>query len=375
MHRFTPRPTRRAAGCWLCLLALVETLAGCASGRRIPPPTLDPVEARRLIEHALPRGVTDRDGWSADMYAGFTTLGIEPDRQNVCAVIAVIEQESGFHVDPVIPGLPAIAWKEIDDRAARVGIPRMVVHGVLQLNSPTGRSYGARLDSARTEKELSDIYEDLIGTVPLGRTLFADHNPIRTRGPMQVHIVFAEQFAATRPYPYPVKTSIADEVFTRRGGIYFGIAHLLAYPAGSDRYIYRFADFNAGQFASRNAAFQAAITAASGVPLVADGALLPHDGDANAGGATEAALRALGPRLNLSDASIHAALERAKSADFERTPLYLRVFAMADAAEHRTLPRTAIPRIELHGPKLTRQLTTQWYADRVEARYESCLRQ
>jgi len=28
--------------------------------------------------------------------------------------------------------------------------------------------------------------------VPLGRTLFAESNPIRTRGPMQVNVAFAE---------------------------------------------------------------------------------------------------------------------------------------------------------------------------------------
>lgn len=329
-------------------------------------------QARRLIERSLPHGVTDRDGWTADLYAGFTVLGIEPGPQNVCAVIAVIEQESGFRVDPVVPGLAAIAWKEIDDRAAHAGVPRLAVHSILQLTSSTGRTYGERIDGARTEKELSDIFEDFIGSVPLGRTLFAAHDPIRTRGPMQVHVVFAEEFAAVRPYPYPVKTSIADEVFTRRGGLYFGIAHLLAYPSG--QYLFRFADFNAGQYASRNAAFQEALAAASGVALVADGALLPHD-ESKTVGATEAALRALGPRLRLSEGSIHAALERAKMQDFEKTTAYVRVFAMADDTEKRSLPREVVPRIELHGPKIARKLTTEWYANRVNARFEGCLRQ
>ena len=36
-----------------------------------------------------------------------------------------------------------------------------------------------------------------------------------------------EAHVAAKPYPYPVSGSIRNEVFTRRGGMYFGIAHLL----------------------------------------------------------------------------------------------------------------------------------------------------
>src|SRR6202030_2025466 len=143
--------------------------------------------------------------------------------------------------------------------------------------------------AAKTEKDLSDAYEDFIAAVPLGRTLFADRNPIRTRGPMQVNVAFAEQFSAAAPYPYPVKDSIGDELFTRRGGVYFGVAHLLDYRAPYDQFLYRFADFNAGQYASRNAAFQNAISIASGIPVLAAGAVLAHDSDANNPSATELA--------------------------------------------------------------------------------------
>ena len=366
---------RRSVRCRpLAWLAVALSLAGCASDKRAAAPSIGPEAAHRLIERSLPRGVADPDGWTADLYAGFTLLAIDPDPHNVCAVVAVIEQESGFRVDPVVPGLPAIAWKEIDARAARVGVPRVAVHGILQLPSPNGESYAKRIDNARTERELSDIYEDFIGTVPMGRTLFADRDPIRTRGPMQVHIVFAESFAAVKPYPYPVKTSIADEVFTRRGGLYFGIAHLLGYAAGYDAYLYRFADFNAGQYASRNAAFQAALAGVSGIALIADGALLPHAGDAKAPGATETALRAIAPRLGLTEAGIHDALSLAKSREFEKTATYLRVFAEADRAAQRMLPRALVPRIELTGPKITRKLTTAWYANRVDERFRNCLR-
>jgi hypothetical protein len=351
-------------------------LAGCAAEPpAVKPPAISPADARGRIEGKLPPAVSDRPGWAADIYAAFTVLGVESTDETACAVIAVIQQESGFHVDPAIPGLPAIAWREIDRRSEHAGVPRVVVHTALALRSSTGRSYSDRIDGARTEKDLSDIFEDFIGAVPMGRTLFAERNPIRTRGPMQVNIAFAEQYAAAKPYPYPVKLSIADEVFTRRGSLYFGIAHLLAYPASYGAYVYRFADFNAGQYASRNAAFQSAISIASGIPITPDGALLPHNSDANGAGSTERALRAIGLRLGMGDSAIHNALEHGKDAEFERTQLYQRVFALADRAEGKPLPRALIPRIQLHGPKIARSLTTEWYARRVDRRFKGCLNQ
>ena len=352
---------------------MVLALAGCAHE---PEPRAQAAapgpSGRAIIEHAIPGGVPDRAGWTEDMEAAFKALALTPTLEKVCAVVAVTEQESGFHVDPVIPNLGAIAWQEIERRAAHDAIPASLVHQVLAFKSPNGLSYAERIDHVRTEKELSDIFEDFTGTIPLGRSLFASWNPIRTRGPMQVNVAFAEQFAAAHPYPYPVKQSIADEVFTRRGSVYFGVAHLLDYRAPDDRYLYRFADFNAGQYSSRNAAFQRAVSAASGVPLDADGALLPHGG-AGGTGHTELAVRALGRRLNLDEAAIHAALEQARTEEFERTMLYQKVFALAAQAAGRPLPRAVVPQIRLEGPKISRNLTTDWYARRVDERFRRCL--
>jgi hypothetical protein len=357
----------------LSVAALATLLAGCTVPPVVRPPPPKPIDAHDFIEQSLPKGVSDRDGWVADIYDGFSSLGIEPSREHVCAVVAVIEQESSFRVDPVVPGLGRIAWREIDRRAEHAGIPRVVVHEVLELKSPTGQSYSDRIDAARTEKQLSDIFEDFTGSLPLGRTLFASWNPIRTRGPMQVSVAFAEKFAATRAYPYPVKISVADEAFTRRGSLYFGIAHLLAYPAPYDRYLYRFADYNAGQYSSRNAAFQVALGIASGIALVPDGALLPRDAGPDNPGATELAARALGSRFDLSDSTIHGALEQARTEGFENSPLYKRVFSLARATTGRASPPARVPRIQLQGPKIVSNLTTDWYAHRVDDRFSRCL--
>jgi hypothetical protein len=364
-----------------CMLARIgicgcmALLVSCALER--PPAggagALSPEQARAVIDASIPKGVSDRVGWRNDIYTAFTTQDLPPTRESVCAVVAVIEQESGFQVNPVVPGLGPIAWREIDGRAERAGVPRIIVHSALELRSPDGKTYRQRIDAARTEKDLSDIYEDFIGSVPLGSRLFANLNPVRTRGPMQVNVAFAKQYAAARPYPYTVKVSIADEVFTRRGSLYFGIAHLFAYQPPYDEYLFRFADFNAGQFASRNAAFQNAVSKASGKVLVTDGALLGGNGADSGPGETELALRTLRSRLKVEDREIHEALEQGKSQELERTEVYERVFALADHLERRPLPRALIPVIRLQGPKISRALTTNWYAHRVEGRYEQCL--
>ena len=350
-------------------------LTSCAPGSRFARVGPHPVDVRAVIDSALPVGISDRAGWIADIAGSFTKLGLPPTRENACAVVAVIQQESGFRMDPVIPGLGSLALRTIDERAAHAGIPSPLVHAALDLKSSDGRTYRARVRAARTEKQLSDVYEDFTGRVPLGRRLFASRNPIRTRGPMQVNVAFAERFEAIKPYPYhDTRRDLRDELFTRRGSIYFGIAHLLDYQAPYDRYLYRFADYNAGQYASRNAAFQRAASMVAGMPLTADGALVANDPGAKGAGSTQRVLFAIAKRLRLSQTDISAALGQSTSADFEQTALYQRVFALADRKSGRPVPRAVLPRIRLEGPKIERPLTTGWYARRVNGRFESCVR-
>jgi hypothetical protein len=355
----------------VCLLLL----AGCAHDRERGTETeLTPSQVHALILHLLPSTVADRDGWATDMQAAFRALDIAATPEHVCGVVAVTEQESGFQADPPVPGLASMAWKQIDARASRLHVPKKLVRTALKARSPDGRSYAERIDAAKTERELSEVFDDLIDSMPLGKTLLADRNPVRTGGPMQVSIAFAEAHAAARPYPFPVNGSIRREVFTRRGGMYFGTAHLLDYPADYDQMLYRFADYNAGRYASRNAAFQQALSIASGVPLVPDGDLLPADGGtSDRPGATEAAARSIAQRLRLSDSNIHRDLGHGRDDAFPRTALYKRVYALAEQLERRALPRAALPQIELAGPKISRQLTTGWFARRVDERYQRCL--
>ena len=376
MGRELPPSRSVRRGLWLSF-ALTVLLSACTTGEltRAPDRELTPTEAKALVARHIASSVPDRAGWATDIYAAFAAMQIPVNPENVCSVVAITEQESSFRADPSVPGLSEIAWKEIDRQAERAGVPMLAVRAALLLPSPNGKSYSERLDHVKTEKQLSEIFDDFIGMVPLGRTFLANHNPVRTGGPMQVSIAFAESHAGEKPYPYPVTGTIRQEVFTRRGGMYFGIAHLLDYPASYDSPAYRFADFNAGHYASRNAAFQSAVTTASGIPLALDGDLLRYDkGRPTAdAGATESALRVLAKRLDMSHGEIRRDLERERMYEFEKTRLYARVFELADKVNGARLPRAALPNIVLKSPKITRKLTTEWFANRVAMRYRSCI--
>jgi hypothetical protein len=377
-------------------VALLATLAGCSlfedgeeEGATLPPdmarradgrtakawPTsLPETEVKKRIARLIPGYAKDRQGWADDLHTAFRSMEVPHATQTYCAAIAIIEQESSFQADPTVPGLPRIVRRELDSRADRYGVPTLIVNAALGKTSPDGKSYNERIDSLKTEKQLNTLFEDMTGELPFGRQLFADHNPVRTGGPMQVSIDFATQHAQERDYPYRVAQKLRHEVFTRRGGVYFGSAILLDYEVPYDAIVYRFADFNAGRYSSRNAAFQLALGKVTGQPLAPDGDLLRYeDGQPAALPSTiEEAAIAIAGKLDMSRPQIRRDLLLEKSAAFGRSPLFNRVFELAEKGG-RPLPRQAMPQIDLKSPKISRKLTTEWFARRVEGRYRTCL--
>lgn len=345
----------------------LAALAGCATTPSGP----SAAQVRDDIARRLPATLEDRTGWAADIQTAFSVQGIAPTPENVCAVLAVTEQESGYQADPPVANLPAISRREIERRAAALHVPGFVLDAALKLPSTDGRSYADRLSRVRTERELSEIYEDLSSRVPLGKRLLADHNPVQTGGPMQVSIPFAQAHA--QDYPYPVEQGIRREVFTRPGGMYFGILHLLGYETPYERKVHRFADFNAGWYASRNAAFQNAVAVASGRRLALDGDLLTPGAAMDEPGETERAVRSLSGALGLDERDIRRALQQGDRLDFNQTELFERTFALAEQRGGKPLPRAMIPGITLDSPKITRELTTAWFATRVNDRYQRCM--
>src|SRR3546814_9093193 len=89
----------------------------------------------------MPAGAVDREGWARDIQVAFFAQGIAPSPENLCAVLAVTEQESTFTAEPRVPGLARIAREEIDRRAGSMHVPKFVVNAALLIRSPDGRSY------------------------------------------------------------------------------------------------------------------------------------------------------------------------------------------------------------------------------------------
>lgn len=356
---------------------LPRDLARRADGRVATgwPASVDERDGKARIARLISPAVKDRAGWAEDLYAAFSHLGIVHASETYCAAIAIIEQESAFQADPVVPGLPDIVRRELDRRAERYGVPKMLIAAALKTTSSTGRTYEQRIDALRTERQLSELFDDMISELPLGRQLLADYNPVHTGGPMQVGIAFAEQHVQERRYPYPMPRALRDELFTRRGGVYFGSAMLLDYPAPYEDIVYRLADYNAGRYASRNAAFQAALARWSKQALLPDGDLLRYQNGrpSEVPSQVELALRSRAAALQMSAPQIRRELLLEKSAAFGDSPLYARVFALADQAAGRPLPRQMLPRIDLDSPKFERKLTTEGFARRVAQRHQACL--
>ena len=90
-------------------------------------------------------------------------------------------------------------------------------------------------------------------------------------------------------------------------------------------------------------------------------------------GETERAVRQLGGQLGLDDRGIRRALGQGDRLDFNDSALFRQVFAIAEARAGKTLPRELLPGIRLESPKITRELSTAWFANRVYDRYRRCL--
>jgi hypothetical protein len=351
------------------------------------PPTLTVAQAAALI----PSKVSDRNGWAHDAFDALRQIDQLPTAENVCQVFAVVEQESGFRANPEVANLAKIVAAELDTKARAFGpLGPPAVRWLLSAKAKgSDRTFEQRLAAARTEADLDRTFRALVAhwrehapvstaVASLASRLFADRgledlNPITTAGSMQVAVAFAIEHADGAR-----EDTVREELYTRAGGLRHGVARLLGYEASYDDPLYRFADFNAGPYASRNAAVQEQLAGLLGVPLVPDGDLLIYgrDGaplrhDSKSLQALLAFAKVFAPELQ--EITIRRDLAKEKREDFESTTTYRELRKVLRARSGRTAAYARVPQITLSSPKLSRDRTTDWFARAVDRRYDRCL--
>jgi hypothetical protein len=342
------------------------------------------------IAFAIPKRIDDREGWAADLVWALNQHHLRASLHNVCSAIAVIEQESGFKADPQVSNLAKLIDKRLRKYSSSLGsIGNLMLEKLLDGHSSNNpKKFSRRLQTVQTEGELDRVFCELLAyyktTFPrlystastfgamLGYDQLAHLNPITTAGSMQVSVRFASEFSQKSVQ------KIREEIYSRRGGLYYGVARLLSYLAAYDTPLYRFADYNAGLYASRNAAVQKQLAVLTTHALRPDGDLLRYDARGNAQATdSESYLAALEFRTRyipkLSAAQMYLDLEQEKSLAFEKTVTYQAIKRSFTKLKRGKADYAQLPSVDIISPKMARARSTSWYAQSVYKHYEHCV--
>ena len=249
-------------------------------------------------------------------------------------------------------------------------------------------NYLKQMSRVKNEQELDVLYREifdymskhyhvsaLTGAAKLVGQDFAEKlNPITTLGSMQVHINYALDNKRSRMNTNEVR----DDLYTEYGGLYYGIHRLMMYPAAYDKPIYRFADYNSGMYSSRNAAFQKMVEYVTEVDLDLDGDLLSYNKKGNprpVATTTEKTIIGLFSQKNvlITPRQLRNDLKKEKSADFEKTQTYKAVVELYTEKSGKDPIYAVMPEVIISGPKLSQDYNTNWFATRVNGRYETCM--
>jgi hypothetical protein len=377
----------------LAALLGVALLAGCRKPEAPPVPqrparTLSAADVVRLLPAELP----DAGGWARDLVAAFSAAGLSADVEHVCGAMAILQQESGFQVDPPVPGLSDMVRTRLEEMASSLGPPgKSAVQALLAEHKPgDAHTFDQRLKGLRTERDLDLLFRDMLAAAHarhpvvyraanvldavFRKAQLEDLNPVGTAGSMQVG---ARWVLAHAPGQYKDADAVRDVLFTRAGGLRWGVQRLWGYIAHYPRVLFRFADYNAGEYSSRNAALQRGLSRLTGQPLAPDGDVLAYDAHAEPRGEESASLKVLlafaqgVAGLSPADVRRDALLE--KRAEFEATPTYRAVQHAYQARFGTALPGAELPDLELSSPKLKSRYTTARYARSVNAHFRTCV--
>ena len=143
--------------------------------------------------------------------------------------------------------------------------------------------------------------------------------------------------------------------------------------------IYRFADYNSGMYSSRNAAFQSMLNSLTDAELSLDGDLLLYTKDGairSQKSQSERELISVFAKNNfiITERQIRADLKKEKVKDFEDTMTYRGISKLYQEKTGKEPVYAMMPEVVISGPKLSREYNTNWFASRVDGRYQTCMR-
>ena len=350
------------------------------------------------IKTLIPARVNDRASWAKDIDDISEQLGIPQTKENICSIIAVVDQESNFVADPHVPGLGAKAVKEVEDRFDEKFKDKLgdsiggTVAGYFQevlRNQPTPENnYLKQMRKVSTERQLDELYREIFAHMAqhyhvsaltgaarlVGQDIGEKLNPITTLGSMQVHISYAKDHKRQSGNIAELRT----DLYSQYGGLYYGIHRLMMYPAQYDKPIYRFADYNSGMYSSRNAAVQSMLNDLTAAELSLDGDLLLYNKNGNPRAEKSESERELinvfaANNVLITPRQIRADLKREKEKKFETTQTYKAVTELYETKIGKKQFYAMMPEVVISGPKLSRDYNTNWFATRVNGRYQTCM--
>ncbi|BBF79204.1 MULTISPECIES: DUF1615 domain-containing protein [Acinetobacter] len=381
----------------LSTITLSLALVGCGDGNWWSQKD-EPEFKAEQIKRVIPTRVNGRESWANDIDDIMEKLGIPKTKENVCSIVAVVDQESNFVADPVVPGLGAKAVKEVNTRLNEKFEEKLgttiggqvagYFEDVLKNQPSPDNNYMSQMRKVRTERDLDLLYRQifdfmashyhvsaLTGAAKLvGQDIGEKMNPITTLGSMQVLITYAQDHKRSRMNT----NELRDDLYTQYGGLYYGIHRLMMYPADYNKSIYRFADYNSGMYSSRNAAFQSMLNDLTPKELDLDGDLLLYNKDGSPRAVlsqSEKELISVFAQNNVlvTPRQIRSDLKKEKEKSFEDTQTYIAVKKLYKTKTGKEPIYAIMPQVIISGPKLSRDYNTNWFASRVNGRYETCM--
>lgn len=321
----------------------------------------------------IPARVTNRDVWAQDIMGIFKAENLAASPENVCSVLAVVQQESGYNPKPKDVNMRRTLDRAIKAKFGAAGALGIKTLLAAKQDEVRKISYWQRIENAKSEYDVDQVLREY--TAKFGVSgIYGKHEFFTTVGSMQVSVRFAQDQPMLQGKD---EWQIREFLYTRYGGMYFGTLRLLGYPAGYDKPIYRFADYNVGMYASRNAAIQQQVAKLTVRRLVLDGDLLRYGKNGAAVkeiGESEWAIIYLAGKYapSLDSRSIRNDLLLEKTMAFENTATYLMV-KRAYQSRYGSAPYARLPEVEIKSPKITSKMTTASFAQAVNKKYVKCL--